>query len=85
MSSFLDTRISRRRLMAAAGTSLLATSLATPAMTPPPSDVGRKFLRSRRPMPFAGNTFVGHLEQQGDGYDSFDRVLNIYRQFPEQR
>ncbi|UXA51342.1 DUF1868 domain-containing protein [Xanthomonas prunicola] len=85
MSSFLDTRISRRHLMAAAGTSLLATGIPTLAMTPPPSDVGRKFLRSRRPMPFAGNTFVGHLEQQGDGYDSFDRVLNIYREFPEQR
>ncbi|ATS49882.1 DUF1868 domain-containing protein [Xanthomonas citri pv. fuscans CFBP 6996] len=85
MSSFLDTRISRRHLMAATGASLLATGLTTRAMTPPPSDVGRKFLRSRRPMPFAGNTFVGHLEQQGDGYDSFDRVLNIYREFPEQR
>ncbi|MBO9738471.1 DUF1868 domain-containing protein [Xanthomonas axonopodis pv. begoniae] len=85
MSSLLDTRISRRHLMAAAGASLLTTGLPTLAMTPPPADVGRKFLRSRRPMPFAGNTFVGHLEQQGDGYDSFDRVLNIYRQFPEQR
>jgi hypothetical protein len=85
MSSFLDTRISRRHLMAAAGTSLLATGIPTLAMTPPPPDVGLKFLRSRRPMPFAGNTFVGHLEQQGDGYDSFDRVLNIYREFPEQR
>ncbi|MFL7979353.1 DUF1868 domain-containing protein, partial [Xanthomonas vasicola] len=85
MSSFLDTRISRRHLMAAAGTSLLASGIPALAKTPPPSDVGRKFLRSRRPMPFAGNTFVGHLEQQGDGYDSFDRVLNIYRELPEQR
>ncbi|ALS93226.1 DUF1868 domain-containing protein [Xanthomonas oryzae] len=85
MSSFLDTRISRRHLMAAAGTSLLTSSIPALAKTPPPPDVGYKFWGSRRPMPFAGNTFLGHLEQQGDGYDSFDRVLNIYRELPEQR
>ncbi|WOB51333.1 DUF1868 domain-containing protein [Xanthomonas hydrangeae] len=89
MSSFLDTPFSRRRLLAAAaGASLLSTALpvlAGLADAAPPPDVGRKFLRSKRPMPFAGNTFVGHLEQQGDGYDSFDRVLEIYRELPEQR
>ncbi len=85
MSSFLDTRITRRHLMAAAGTSLLTSSIPALAKTPPPPDVGYKFWGSRRPMPFAGNTFLGHLEQQGDGYDSFDRVLNIYRELPEQR
>ncbi|WP_372392464.1 DUF1868 domain-containing protein [Xanthomonas sp. NCPPB 3582] len=86
MSSCLDTPFSRRRLLAAAaGTAVLATALPTLAETPPPPDVGRKFLHSRRPMPFAGNTFVGHLEQQGDGYDSFDRVLDIYRELPEHR
>jgi len=85
MSSFLDTRISRRHMMAAAGASLLASNLPALAKTPPPPDVGRKFLGSRRPMAFAGNTFVGHLTQQGDGYDSFDRVLNIYRELPEHR
>ncbi|PPV07632.1 hypothetical protein XBLMG947_1627 [Xanthomonas bromi] len=85
MSSFLDTRISRRHLMAAtASAALLTSGLPALANTPPP-DVGSKFLRSRRPMAFAGNTFVGHLEQQGDGYDSFDRVLDIYRELPEKR
>ncbi|WOB26850.1 MULTISPECIES: DUF1868 domain-containing protein [Xanthomonas] len=85
MSSFLDTPISRRHLMAAAaGATLLTSGLPALASTPPP-DVGRKFLRSRRPMAFAGNTFVGHLEQQGESYDSFDRVLDIYRELPEHR
>lgn len=84
MSSCLDTTFSRRRLLTgAAGASLLATALPSLASAAPPADVGRKFLRSRRPMPFAGNTFVGHLEQQGDGYASFDRVLDIYRELPE--
>ncbi|WDJ85165.1 DUF1868 domain-containing protein [Xanthomonas campestris pv. incanae] len=80
-------RISRRALLACAGASALAATapaLATAAAAAP-SDVGRKFARSRRPLPFAGNTFVGHLPQQGDGYDSFDRVLDIYRELPEQR
>ncbi|AOD13703.1 DUF1868 domain-containing protein [Xanthomonas fragariae] len=86
MSSLLDTTISRRRLLAAAaGAAVSATALPTLAKTTPLPDVGRKFLRSRRPMTFAGNTFVGHLEQQGDGYDSFDRVLDIYRELPEHR
>ncbi|MFC7519865.1 DUF1868 domain-containing protein [Xanthomonas populi] len=84
MSSCLDTTFSRRRLLAAAaGASLLSTALPTLADAAPPADVGRKFLRSKRPMPFAGNTFVGHLDQRGDGYDSFDRVLEIYRELPE--
>jgi len=82
--SLLETPISRRRLLSAsAGAALLATGAPALAATPAPSDVGRKFARSRRPLPFAGNTFVGHLPQQGDGYDSFDRVLDIYRQLPE--
>ncbi|MEA9566856.1 DUF1868 domain-containing protein [Xanthomonas sp. WHRI 8932A] len=85
MVSLLDTRISRRRLVAAAaGASLLGSALPALSAAPPP-DVGRKFLRSRQPMAFAGNTFVGHLEQQGDGYDSFDRVLDIYRELPGHR
>ncbi|KTF33482.1 DUF1868 domain-containing protein [Xanthomonas vesicatoria] len=80
-------RISRRALLACAGASALAATLPALATAAPaaPSDVGRKFARSRRPLPFAGNTFVGHLPQQGDGYDSFDRVLDIYRELPEHR
>ncbi|MBB5865334.1 DUF1868 domain-containing protein [Xanthomonas sp. 3058] len=84
MPSFLDTSFSRRRLLiGAAGATALATALPALADPAPPRDVGSKFLRSRRPMPFAGNTFLGHLDQQGDGYDSFDRVLDIYRELPE--
>ncbi|WP_372382631.1 DUF1868 domain-containing protein [Xanthomonas sp. NCPPB 1068] len=86
MPSLMDTRLSRRRLMAAAaGTAALATAVPALAKTSSPPDVGRKFLRNRRPMPFAGNTFLGHLAQQGDGYDSFNRVLDIYRELPAHR
>ncbi|WP_127170181.1 DUF1868 domain-containing protein [Xanthomonas sp. BRIP62415] len=86
MSSLLDTLFSRRRLLAAAaGASLLSTTLPALANTAALPDVGRKFLRSKTPLPFAGNTFLGPLDQQGDGYDSFDRVLDIYRALPEQR
>ncbi|KAB7768851.1 DUF1868 domain-containing protein [Xanthomonas maliensis] len=84
MSPTLQSRVSRRGLLAAAGVSLLASALPTAATPATPPDVGRKFLRSREPMTFVGNTFVGHLEQQGAGYDSFDHVLDIYRQLPAQ-
>ncbi|MCS3401377.1 MULTISPECIES: DUF1868 domain-containing protein [Pantoea] len=46
-------------------------------------DVGRKFSPSGCPLPFAGNTFLGHLEQQGEGFDTFDNILNISRLLPE--
>ncbi|XQA70305.1 DUF1868 domain-containing protein [Xanthomonas sacchari] len=85
MSSFFDTSISRRQLLAAAGATLVASALPAQTISPQPPDVGRKFLRSRRPLPFPGNTFLGHLQQQGDGYQSFDRVLDIYREFSEHR
>lgn len=48
-------------------------------------DVGRKFSSSGCPLPFAGNTFLGHLEQQGEGFETFDTILNVYRELPETR
>lgn len=48
-------------------------------------DVGRKFSSSGCPLPFAGNTFLGHLEQQGQGFKTFDTILNVYRVLPESR
>lgn len=48
-------------------------------------DVGRKFSSSGCPLPFAGNTFLGHLEQQGQGFETFDTILNVYRVLPESR
>lgn len=48
-------------------------------------DVGRKFSSSGCPLPFAGNTFLGHLEQQGQGFKTFDTILNVYRALPESR
>ena len=48
-------------------------------------DVGRKFSSSGCPLPFAGNTFLGHLDQQGQGFETFDTILNVYRVLPESR
>jgi len=47
-----------------------------------PSDVGRKFNADGSPMPFAGNTFIGHVSPQRVGYDSFDGWLDIVREMP---
>lgn len=48
-------------------------------------DVGRKFASSGSPLPFEGNTFLGHLEQRREGFETFDTILNIYRALPETR
>jgi hypothetical protein len=47
-----------------------------------PRDVGRKFFADGRPRPFAGNTIISHLPQQGRGYGTFDAFLDIYRDLP---
>ena len=53
-----------------------------PARPEHPKDVGRKFLADGRVRPFAGNTLICHLPQQGGGYETFDALLDIYRQMP---
>lgn len=47
-----------------------------------PPDVGRKFFADGRVMPFAGNTIICHLPQQGDGAAPFHALLDIYRALP---
>ena len=79
-----DLRQSRRGFLLAAG--LGAAASGALAQTPPrrdrPKDVGRKFMADGRVRPFAGNTIISHLPQQGDGYAVFDRLLDIYRDLP---
>lgn len=79
----------RRRLIAAtAGLPALAHAQASapalPASAPrtEPRDVGRKFNADGTPMPFEGNTFLGHFTQQGNGYEVFDAWLDIVREMP---
>ncbi len=38
-------------------------------------DVGRKFSSSESPLPFADNTYLGHLKQQGQGFKTFNTIL----------
>jgi hypothetical protein len=56
------------------------TRAAEPAATP--ADVGRKFNADGSVRPFAGNTFIGPVPQQGAGFAAFNALLNIYREFP---
>jgi len=44
-----------------------------------PRDVGRKFAANGRVLPFAGNTILCHLPQQGEQSVAFDGLLDIYR------
>lgn len=46
-----------------------------------PRDVGRKFNADGTVRRFGGNTFIGHVPQQGPDYDQFDGLLDIYREF----
>lgn len=47
-----------------------------------PPDVGRKFAADGRVLPFAGNTIICHLPQQGAGSKAFDALLDVYRALP---
>lgn len=49
-----------------------------------PPDVGSKFYADGRVHPFAGNTIICHLPQQGDHAAAFDAMLDIYREAPLQ-
>jgi hypothetical protein len=48
-------------------------------------DVGRKFYADGRVHPFAGNTVVCHLPQQGEHSATFNALLDVYRELPAQR
>lgn len=82
-------KLSRRHFLgagalAAAVPGLSAGTAAAPVspVLRPPRDVGRKFRADGTVMPFGGNTFIGHVEQQGPGYESFNGLLDIYREAP---
>jgi len=52
------------------------------AALPTPHDVGRKLHPDGRVRRFPGNTFIHHLAQQGDGFEFFNELLNLYREAP---
>ncbi len=58
--------------------SVRATDALTRAGRPP--DVNRKFYPDGQVMPFAGNTIVCHVAQQGEHSDYFYALLDIYRE-----
>jgi hypothetical protein len=58
------------------------STTASDARTSPASEVGRKFNTDGTVRPFAGNTFIGHLPQQEEGFDTFNAVLSAYRDLP---
>lgn len=76
--------MTRRSLIASAGLAagtVLAPTWAS-ARADRPKDVGRKFHADGRVMPFAGNTIICHLPQQGEGSEAFLALLDIYRELP---
>ncbi len=84
MSGSFSAAPSRRTILAAGlPAAALAGSLAHAAQKNAyPPDVGRKFDADGRVKPFAGNTIICHIPQQGPGSETFDALLDIYRQLP---
>ncbi|WP_082662734.1 MULTISPECIES: DUF1868 domain-containing protein [unclassified Sphingopyxis] len=79
-----DSRAYPRREFFAAGAAA-ALLAAAPAMAKPASnerDATRKFFPDGRVHPFAGNTIICHLDQQGPRSSPFDTMLDIYRELP---
>lgn len=80
--------IGRRGFLSLAGSALVGATGASrwPALAAelPPHDVGRKFYADGRVKPFAGNTIISHLPQQGRN-SVFLAMLDIYRQLPSYR
>lgn len=83
----IDT-ISRRRFLGASALAAAVPGLGIAASATSggalPRDVGRKFNVDGTVRRFNGNTFVGHVDQQGKDYPVFDALLDIYREFPAQ-
>lgn len=81
------TDLSRRTLLematiGAAGIAAAPSASAAQGRGPYPPDVGSKFHADGRVHPFAGNTIICHLPQQGDHAAAFDAMLDIYREAP---
>ncbi|RVT93478.1 DUF1868 domain-containing protein [Sphingomonas crocodyli] len=71
-------------LMAAGATAIVgASNPAQAARGPYPPDVGSKFYADGRVHPFAGNTVICHVPQQGEHAACFDALLDIYREAPK--
>jgi hypothetical protein len=79
-------KISRRQFVVASAlafsTSGISTAATQKAEVSTLRDVGRKFNADGTVKRFGGNTFIGHVRQQGDDFELFDTLLNIYREFP---
>lgn len=71
-------------LVAGAALTPAEWSAAQSAVPERPRDVGRKFYPDGRVMPFAGNTIICHLPQQGEDSEPFRALLDIYRELPLQ-
>jgi len=74
----------RRMLLKGSLLTLGMAALRTAAAEHLPHDVGRKFDAEGGVLPFAGNTVICHLPQQGEGSHLFDALLDVYRELPRQ-
>lgn len=70
--------------LAAGGLSASAMPLrAVAERAPYPPDVNAKVFPNGRVRPFAGNTILCHIPQQGDDAACFNALLDVYREMPE--
>ncbi|PTT90595.1 DUF1868 domain-containing protein [Pelomonas sp. HMWF004] len=79
----MNSPLSRRQALAATlacGSTLVAGPVRAAELAG--KDVGRKLNADGTVHPFVGNTFIGHVPQQGEGYETFDTLLDIYREVP---
>jgi hypothetical protein len=89
MASASQDGLSRRQLVATVALAGAVPARSAQALPPQTqmdqilSDVDRKFSAEGKVLPFAGNTILCHVPQQGDGFDRFDRLLTIYRELPD--
>jgi hypothetical protein len=81
----------RRAVLGGAGLAVAGAAIASRATALPvgqgaagthPPDVDRKFYADGRVRGFLGNTIICHLPQQDEGFETFDRLLDIYRDLP---
>jgi hypothetical protein len=78
-----ESRRSFLKLSGAVGAAVMTAPIA--AADARPRDVDRKFYADGRVHPFAGNTVVCHLDQQGENSGPFNALLDIYRDIPGHR
>jgi hypothetical protein len=78
--------VDRRQWLKFAGglAAMAATHRTGVALAAAPANVGRKFADDGRVLPFAGNTILCHLPQQGADAEPLRALIDLYRALPSE-